>query len=901
MTTRAPLPPALTEVSFFDAIRSFTRDPTEFFRGAVRARGPMVRLPLLRGMILVADPRAYRHILQDHAKRYVRGHAVDPLRPLLGNGLPLSDGALWLRQRRTMQPAFNRARIAALVPLLVGISERHAARYRDGDRLEAHQAMMHITRDVIVEALFSDEIGDDGRVLDDALDEIERYTAFRNFLPVWFPLWVPTPGNVRFRKAVSALDTALNGMVAARRASSARRGDLLDDLLHARDPETGAAMPDRQLRDELVNIFYSGHETTANALTWTLLLLTQNPDAEARIRDEAKRVLGDRPLTADDIPALEYTSAVFRESLRLYAPAWVFARVPEEDDVITGYFIPRRSTLLLAPCVTHRLPEYWPEPDRFDPDRFLRDPSLGVGNRSLSWAPLRRRPAPVHRQPPGDDGGRGHPGDVRAPGRAARRGAPGGGAPQALVDPQDRRRAPDPRRALRRAAPSRGERAVSALPPGPPLAVLQTARHLANPYDFFLSCQRRYGDPFTFRTLQGPVVVTGDPEGVRAILHAPPETFASFSFRPEVVKLFLGENSLVVLTGARHRAERKLLAPPFHGTRMRVYGALIQEATAIELEKLVLGERFEMQDVVQAITLTVILRAVFGVEGAGGERLFREAVTEVVHSITDNPIVLFTKVLQREFGGFGPWARFQRALLRLNELLYAEIARRRREDRAREDILSLLLAARHEDGSALSDQALRDELVTLLFAGHETTAAALGWAFHWVHRSPEILERLRQSLRALGPAPAPEDVARQPYLEAICSETLRLFPIVAAITRRLQRPLRVQGYDVPEGAGVSACIHLVHSRRDLYPDPERFDPERFSSRAYSPYEFLPFGADSRRCIGAAFAVYSMKLVLATMLRDHRFRLFFRGTPKPTRRHLMLGPPDGVSMMLEQRG
>jgi len=175
---------------------------------------------------------------------------------------------------------------------------------------------------------------------------------------------------------------------------------------------------------------------------------------------------------------------------------------------------------------------------------------------------------------------------------------------------------------------------MSKLPPGPPLAVLQTARHFLNPYDFYLSCRRRYGDPFTFRTLQGPVVVTGNPEGVRAIFSAPPDTFGSFSFRPDVVKLFLGENSLVLLTGERHKAERQLLAPPFHGARMRVYGTLIQDTAAQELEKLVPGARFKMQDIVQAITLAVILRAVFGVADAGREPLFLGAISDVVHSVT---------------------------------------------------------------------------------------------------------------------------------------------------------------------------------------------------------------------------------------------------------------------------
>lgn len=384
----APLPPALSGLSFALSLKELASDPTLFLRNTVKTHGPIVRLPMGRGLTLVADPGAYRHILIDQSKNYVRGHAVDSVRPFLGNGLPLSDGALWLRQRRIMQPAFSRARIAGLVPLITRIAERHAATFEDKKTFDAHHAMMLLTRDIIVETMFSESLGRDVTTVDEALAEIERYTSFRNFLPAWFPLWVPTPGNVRFRRAVRALDDALFRVISSRRKRQGEGDDLLGALLCAKDPETGATMPDRQLRDEVVNIFYAGHETTANLLTWTTYLLTKHPDAAAGIREEVGRVLGSRAPAQEDLAELKYTSAVLREALRLYSPAWIFARVPVEDDVINGYFIPKGSVLLLTPCVTHRLPEYWPNPDQFDPGRFLSEPSLGIGNKSLSWLPF---------------------------------------------------------------------------------------------------------------------------------------------------------------------------------------------------------------------------------------------------------------------------------------------------------------------------------------------------------------------------------------------------------------------------------------------------------------------------------------------------------------------------------
>ncbi len=370
-------------------------DATGFVLRQARRHGTPVRLAMgPRGMVLVAHPDELRHVLVEHAKDYLRGNAADLIRPMLGNGLPLADGALWLRQRRTMQPAFHRTRLALMVPTMARIAARYAGRLMPGERLRARELMMRLTRDVIVETMFSDSLGADTAALDQALAAIEHYVGRYAFFPVAVPLWLPLPDNIAFRRAIATLDRLVYGLIAARRAAaSTAPDDLLTALLAARDPETGEAMPDRQLRDEVLNIFFAGHETTANALTWATALLSAHPAVTARLRAEHAHELGTRSPTLEDVARLEYTSAVVREVLRLYPPAWIVARVAQRDDVLRGRAIRRGDLLLISPFVTHRLAEFWPEPERFDPERFRRDPTLGLGgSKNLAYVPFAAGP-----------------------------------------------------------------------------------------------------------------------------------------------------------------------------------------------------------------------------------------------------------------------------------------------------------------------------------------------------------------------------------------------------------------------------------------------------------------------------------------------------------------------------
>jgi cytochrome P450 len=362
-------------------------DPVQFILRSAREHGPLVRIPLgPRTLTLIAHPEDMRRVLQEDHENYLRGRVVDPIRPMLGESLPTTDGQVWRRKRRIMQPAFNRTRLNNLVGAMATVTARYVNEFREGQRLNASDLMMRLTRDVIVQTMFSDELGADTPALDLALADLEHYIARYTFVPFRVPLWLPTPDNFAFRRAIATLDRLVVRLVTARRKSVNKQGDLLDALLEARDAETGEAMSERELRDELVSIFFAGHETTANALTWTTYLISTHPEVFGRLREEADRVLGGRVPTAQDVLQLEYTTAVLREALRLYPPGWIFGRVAERDDVLRGYSIRKGDMLAISPLVTHRLPEFWPAPDRFDPERFVVDKS-GT-NRDYSYLPF---------------------------------------------------------------------------------------------------------------------------------------------------------------------------------------------------------------------------------------------------------------------------------------------------------------------------------------------------------------------------------------------------------------------------------------------------------------------------------------------------------------------------------
>jgi cytochrome P450 family 135 len=426
---------------------------------------------------------------------------------------------------------------------------------------------------------------------------------------------------------------------------------------------------------------------------------------------------------------------------------------------------------------------------------------------------------------------------------------------------------------------------LTALPPGSSQApLLQTLEWVRNPLGMLEECRREYGDSFTLR-LAGmpPMVMLADPEAVREVFTGDPEVLRSGEANA-LLSAALGPGSLLVIDGAEHLRERKLMLPPFHGERMRRYGDLIAGVTERRTVDWPVDKPFAVEPTMRAIALEVIMRAVFGVEDP--ERLSRleAALGRLLGSITKPYRVLALLLLEPGGPTVAAWRRHAPTMRAVDALLLEEIRRRRKdpETAEREDILSLLLLVRDEDGRPMRDEHLRDELMTLLVAGHETTAAALAWAFERLARHPASFDRLRAEATENG----------DEYADAVAKETLRARTVIAFAIRHLARPFRVGDRELPAGVRVAPCAHLVHRNPDLYPEPEAFRPERFLDRPATTYGWIPFGGGTRRCLGGAFAVFEMKTVLRVVARAGLIRPAELEDEEVARRGLALVPAKG---------
>jgi cytochrome P450 len=410
---------------------------------------------------------------------------------------------------------------------------------------------------------------------------------------------------------------------------------------------------------------------------------------------------------------------------------------------------------------------------------------------------------------------------------------------------------------------------------------------------------QRYGDCFTTQVLGvPPTVIFSHPQAIQKVFTADPHLFDSGQGN-DILMPLLGENSLIRLDGDRHQQQRRLLTPPFHGERMRTYGKLIRDITEQVISRWTLGKPFRVRASMQEISLRVILQAVFGLDQGERFQQLRQLISSWLDTF-NSPLsssLLFFPLLQQDLGPRSPWGRFLRQRQQIDDLLYAEIRERRaKPNRQGQDILSLMMAARDEAGQPMTDMELRDELMTLLFAGHETTASALTWALYWIHHLPEVRDTLLRELNNLGSSPESGEVARLPYLTAVCQETLRIYPIALfPFSRIVKSSFHLMGYEFTPGTMLLPCIYLTHHREDLYPEPKRFKPERFLERQFSPYEYFPFGGGSRRCIGLAFAQFEMKLVLATILSRYQLALINGRPVQPIRRGITFSPPDSLQM------
>jgi cytochrome P450 family 135 len=426
-------------------------------------------------------------------------------------------------------------------------------------------------------------------------------------------------------------------------------------------------------------------------------------------------------------------------------------------------------------------------------------------------------------------------------------------------------------------------------PKSPPL--VQTLRWAFRPIQFMEDCRRRFGDSFSVRFVgfQRPMVLISDPEAIKALYRE--RSHGLPPGRNIVLEPILGSKSLLIQEGAEHLSRRKLMLPPFHGERMRSYEETMGEIVAAEINSWPLQSEFPIHARMQAVTLEVILRVVFGV--SSGPRLERlRQVLSTVLSETASPGQQVLGLALQRLGGPGPFARFDRQLAEVDELLFAEIAehRERPDLEERGDILSMLMRAEFEDGTRMEDRELRDQLMTLLLAGHETTATALAWSFDLLLRHPAALARLRDSLAA----------GEEDYLRATISESLRLRPVIPLAGRRLSTELVADGLTLPAGTDVTPAIWLTHTRPDVYPEPYAFKPERFLDGPPDTYGWIPFGGGVRRCIGATFAEFEMRVVLREVLTRCELR---KASPAPEatgRRNITLSPRDGTPVIVTAR-
>ncbi len=427
------------------------------------------------------------------------------------------------------------------------------------------------------------------------------------------------------------------------------------------------------------------------------------------------------------------------------------------------------------------------------------------------------------------------------------------------------------------------------LPPGPPRTAKQGLSWLFHPYTFLDECRTDYGATFTvdFGEDYGRYVLFSEPDAIKQIFAGDVRTYHAGAGN-SVLKPLLGSGSLLLLEEREHQAQRRLTMPAFHGARVLDYARSMREVVAEATRSWRPGHVVCIQEWMQGISIGVILRVVFGISDRARLEELGERLQLFLNDSKFN-LALIARLddpVENE-----AWRGFRASFAQIRQLVAGEVAARRTgPSETGPDVLSMLLRARTDEGRTLGDEALTDQLLTLLVTGYETTATAVAWAFHWIERSPDVRSRLEEEL-----ADTPSGGA---YLDAVCREVLRIRPVVPLVARRLQAPAKVHGWRLPADVTVAACIYLAHQRADTFPEPDRFLPERFlSTRGFTPYEYLPFGGGARRCIGMALAIAEMKVVLAEVLPRYRTTAM-DAEARPQRRSVTIAPSDGTRLRID---
>lgn len=432
------------------------------------------------------------------------------------------------------------------------------------------------------------------------------------------------------------------------------------------------------------------------------------------------------------------------------------------------------------------------------------------------------------------------------------------------------------------------------LPPGPPLPrAIQTLGWCIQPYELMSLCARRYGEPFTINFVGNRTyVIVSHPDVVR-------DAFSGFGNPDSVgvgneeLRPMFGDNSVFLLTGAKHRRHRQLISELFQRKALPCYGPRISEIADRLGGIATPGASIPVIKFVRRMGISLIISVVFGLHEGPRFAAVHDAVERLI-TIVNGPLVFFAS-LQRDLGRWSPGGRVWRARDALVKIIDSEIAERRRQRLTSPNLLDTLVEASEKGEAYLSDEEIRDEIITVLLAGHDPTTAATCWALYLIHKHPAVEERLRGEL--VSSSSEPGETAALPYLEAVSLETLRLYPIVPAVERVLREPAKVFDYELPVGSRVTPCMYLTHRRPEIYPEPDSFKPERFVNRQYSPFEFLPFGGGTRRCVGAHFAPYQIKLVLASLLRRFRFELVNNGPIRSVQKGATIMPSARLTLQV----
>jgi cytochrome P450 len=427
------------------------------------------------------------------------------------------------------------------------------------------------------------------------------------------------------------------------------------------------------------------------------------------------------------------------------------------------------------------------------------------------------------------------------------------------------------------------------LPPGLRApAIVQIGRWIVHPLKLLEECQRRFGNVFTLSApAGGSFVIVGDPELIRQVLTADPETLLAGAGNATILEPMLGKHSLLTLDGAEHLRQRRLLLPAFHGERMQSYAAVMREITEASIDAWPLHRPFSLHPMMQSITLDVILRTVFGIASSDTHSRLRQTLVEFL-DIASNPWLLFPGVIGLDPFKI-PFLKITKLKAAVDDVIYRIISDARRQPAGGTDVLSMMLAARDDQGESMTDVELRDELVTLLLAGHETTATSLAWTFDQLLAHPACFKRVREDIAA----------GRDEYLDAVIRETLRVRPIIPLVGRVTAKPFTLGRWELPVGTNIAPSIYLAGRTRSAYPDPEQFKPERWLGVKPDPYTWLPFGGGIRRCIGMAFAQLEMRVVLQAIVPRVDLHLS-DGPARVVRRGITLAPRRGTRVVVDAR-